>query len=379
MEQNGCISRAKAFFDELGSWRDESQKQFSNIIESHNANIIEGISHLVAEVGGLQSQLSMTTKERNVLIETVKNLNDEIRQLKSITTKLQPLPESEDQAQEAEYVKDIDTLGQDEEGLEIGNKTHEELPSNYVTQKDEPNFYEMPDEDANETVQEVADEDYELSETRTVDREALWEQTDHSFQRQIYSSEENVPESAKQDIIKDYKCELCSFKTHKRSYLNRHINQQHNIAKKICQECDKAYCSNISLRLHRETVHLGIKKFKCEICPYTTNRKSNLMTHINGVHEMVKRHVCGECNYAATQKGNLVYHMKSVHNIGDNKFKCDKCPYTSASKGNLKKHTESVHKSGEKKFRCDLCPFISHLKESLKKHYKNVHLKTRAK
>ena len=101
MEQNGCISRAKDFFNELGSWRDESQKQFSNIIESHNANIIEGISHLVAEVGGLQSQLSMTTKERNVLIETVKNLNDEIRQLKSITTKLQPLPESEDQAQEA--------------------------------------------------------------------------------------------------------------------------------------------------------------------------------------------------------------------------------------------------------------------------------------
>ena len=68
MGQKDCLSRAKDLFNELGSLKDEYQKQFCNIINSHNTNIIEGINGLVVEVGGLQAELSNTTHEKNILM-----------------------------------------------------------------------------------------------------------------------------------------------------------------------------------------------------------------------------------------------------------------------------------------------------------------------
>ena len=74
------------------SWKEESYNQLSNIINSYDKVMQTGISELVKEVCDLKTQLSKTTNaysenyatisdERNVLIETVKNLKDEIRQL----------------------------------------------------------------------------------------------------------------------------------------------------------------------------------------------------------------------------------------------------------------------------------------------------------
>ena len=100
MEQKSCLSLAEDFFNELGSWIDSSQTQFSAIIDLHNAKIINGIGNLVAEVGGLHFQLSITTNERNVLIETVKNLNKEIRNLKSELINQQSFPDLRDKRDE---------------------------------------------------------------------------------------------------------------------------------------------------------------------------------------------------------------------------------------------------------------------------------------
>ena len=79
-------------FKNLNSWQEESNNQFSNIINSYDKSIKKGIGELAQEVCDLKTQLSEATKvyrenyttitdERNVLLETVKNLNDEIRQL----------------------------------------------------------------------------------------------------------------------------------------------------------------------------------------------------------------------------------------------------------------------------------------------------------
>ena len=72
-------SEAKTFFEELVSWKDEAHKQISNIINSHSSNINSGIESLVEENGGLRAELSVLRKERTVLLDTVDNLNGEMK------------------------------------------------------------------------------------------------------------------------------------------------------------------------------------------------------------------------------------------------------------------------------------------------------------
>ena len=76
-----CRGEARVVFEKLNSWREESNRQFSDIINSHSSSIDRGITDLVSEVSCLQDKLSVTRKERNVLLGTVANLNGEIRQL----------------------------------------------------------------------------------------------------------------------------------------------------------------------------------------------------------------------------------------------------------------------------------------------------------
>ena len=54
-------------FQKLASWKEESQRQFSNIINFHSTSITNGISGLVGEFFDLKAQLSVTTKERDDL------------------------------------------------------------------------------------------------------------------------------------------------------------------------------------------------------------------------------------------------------------------------------------------------------------------------
>ena len=68
------------FLEKLSAWRDESHKEFSNIIKFHSSGINKGVNDLVEEVSDLKVKLSDVTKERNGLLETVHNLSNEIRQ-----------------------------------------------------------------------------------------------------------------------------------------------------------------------------------------------------------------------------------------------------------------------------------------------------------
>ena len=73
------------FFEKLSSWREDSQREFSNIINSHQKSVKDQIE----EVSKLQAQLSAITKERNYLIEIVNSLSVKMRD----ATATEPLPE----------------------------------------------------------------------------------------------------------------------------------------------------------------------------------------------------------------------------------------------------------------------------------------------
>ena len=76
-----CQMEAQDLFSKLSSLREESYRQISDIIHCHSISITDGISDLTQEVCSLQTELAAVRKEKSVLLETVDNLNGEIRQL----------------------------------------------------------------------------------------------------------------------------------------------------------------------------------------------------------------------------------------------------------------------------------------------------------
>ena len=79
--QNEYQSQVRNLIQQLSSWKDESHKQMSNILSSHSRSIKLGFNGLAEEFNDLQAQVSVLREERNVLLETIDNLNNEIRQM----------------------------------------------------------------------------------------------------------------------------------------------------------------------------------------------------------------------------------------------------------------------------------------------------------
>ena len=85
-----CQSEAREVIQKLEKLRENYDRQLSVIINSYRDDIDHGIGEIAEEISCLTAELSDMKKERKVLLETVDNLNGEIRQLNA---KLQPLPD----------------------------------------------------------------------------------------------------------------------------------------------------------------------------------------------------------------------------------------------------------------------------------------------
>ena len=72
------------------------------------------------------------------------------------------------------------------------------------------------------------------------------------------------------------------------------------------------------------------KKFRCNTCPYESNRSDSVKRHIKGVHDKIKKYHCEDCGNDFARKDGLERHWDAVHNTGDKKYKCGICPYSNA-------------------------------------------------
>ena len=86
MTQDNCQIEVRVVFEKLNLLRETSQKQLSDIIESHSGSLIKGISDLFHKVSDLQNELLGVKVERNALLQTVDKLNREIGQLNTTLT-----------------------------------------------------------------------------------------------------------------------------------------------------------------------------------------------------------------------------------------------------------------------------------------------------
>jgi hypothetical protein len=142
--------------------------------------------------------------------------------------------------------------------------------------------------------------------------------------------------------------------------------------KQPCRLCDFTASTSL-LSKHYNEKHEGQKRFPCDKCEFSHNRKDKLMIHIDSKHcDGQKRYPCVDCEYSTSHKAQLRIHIDSKHlkgklpemkRIQGIKHPCRLCDF-SAGTSLLLKHYREKHEA-QKRFLCDDCEYSNNCKEKI--------------
>ena len=104
-----------------------------------------------------------------------------------------------------------------------------------------------------------------------------------------------------------------------------------------CDICHKTFTQKVAIRIHKESVHLRLKKYQCDICLKTFYEKKKHINHVEQVHQGKKIFKCDDCPLRFSQRGNLNTHVNRYHTNISRDFSCEFCDYKSYTLDVLKK------------------------------------------
>ena len=295
------------FFMKLHSWREESQREFSNIMNSQGTIVDKGIDKLIKEHSDMKLQLSIITQERNDLLETVESLN----------VKLHSFSET------SQEVLDLCTK-------EVGGSADAKRNAIEQDEEDSGMSNDARDQDADEDVNEETVTYQPIRQPITIPL------TNHNNDAVISPSEEDITEVGGSHHLKEtWKINEHEKKTNNMQHEDAkiwktHIISEHNMAKKKLQCGGKI--SDPTCRQPN-----GIP------CPYTSDSASHMKEHMEAVHEKIKNHFCKDCDYTSYRKGQLNRHVKVVH-AKTGRYVCEECGHAEHRKFLFNSHMTSVHK-----------------------------------
>ena len=225
---------------------------------------------------------------------------------------------------------------------------------------------------------------------------------------------------------KNYKCDLCNYKTHAELYLYRH---KLFCGKFICEHCSKEFKREVLLQNHIKFHHTdggrefkGGKEFKnseeqleCKICGGKFNTRSGYICHYKRVHgdyppeyQDQPKFYCDQCGNFYKSQNDLTSHMKYVHTkewkysrqdrVKKILRECQHCQKKFSKAKSLTEHVKTVHEKvfnfhcpdcpkkfyhrgifvvhrdlTHVKFNCDLCPKGNMNRFNLTKHKHEAH------
>ena len=177
-------------------------------------------------------------------------------------------------------------------------------------------------------------------------------------------------------------------------------------SKMFCDICDQDFVSKITLFFHKQSVHGGLYKYKCETCKYKCSSKKKLIAHKKSIthkklitnkklitsekltthnkyitHTKSKRKVgkekeinseiifydCSECEFKASRTSTLTQHKIKLHGAGGNPdIFCDKCTYSTHFEKNLVYHIRVRHEGII--YECEKCSYSGSTKSHLRAH-----------
>ncbi|CAG2119599.1 unnamed protein product, partial [Medioppia subpectinata] len=164
------------------------------------------------------------------------------------------------------------------------------------------------------------------------------------------------------------RCELCNYKSNRKSNFDRHMKSMHEECDRPIQCCGQVFVNKASLKKHSHQFHK--EGYRCDekSCNKVFPRKALLRRH-QTVHNGIKEFSCADCMYenrlGSNRKSNFDRHMKSMHEECDRPIQC--CGQVFVNKASLKKHSHQFHKEG---YRCDekSCNKVFPRKALLRRH-----------
>ena len=106
-----------------------------------------------------------------------------------------------------------------------------------------------------------------------------------------------------------------------------------------CPLCGKLFSFRPHLEVHKKT-HQAEKEFKCDVCSYSSHSKQGLKRHVDNVH-IAAKHKCPSCSFETTSSHYLQTHLKTHQ--GSDAFKCTQCSMTTGNEDTMKRHIVSNH------------------------------------
>ncbi|XP_053695656.1 zinc finger protein 1 homolog [Sabethes cyaneus] len=139
-----------------------------------------------------------------------------------------------------------------------------------------------------------------------------------------------------------FQCEICSklFRTSSNLHSHRKIHSKKRDFS--CTTCERSFRTPKDLRNHIIT-HSAVKHYVCRLCPDKSfHRQSYLNSHVKTVHIGVKRHRCQDCGKIFSNSSNLIAHRR-VHS-GDRPFACEVCDAKFTQSPTLQRHIKAKHR-----------------------------------
>lgn len=134
---------------------------------------------------------------------------------------------------------------------------------------------------------------------------------------------------------KEYVCHLCGYKLISKGEKVTHMGTAHNIAELPCKYCNELFTTKHLRKKHYRVAHTVESQF----CPSCNEGLSNLTkeAYLKHVQDCVPGHQCQMCGKLFQRKQGLDHHVTYTH-LKVRKFKCNLCPYTATTPDKLKLH-----------------------------------------